>query len=88
MAVVASAVTAEAQRAWMQAALDEAAQAPLHGDVPVGALIVDAQQSELARAHNRREIDADPTGHAELLALRAAAARRGHWRLDDCTLYV
>jgi tRNA(adenine34) deaminase len=83
-----AAVTAAAERAWMQAALDEAALAPLHGDVPVGALIVDGQQRELARAHNRREVDADPTAHAELLALRAAAGRRGHWRLDDCTLYV
>lgn len=78
----------ELDQAWMQVALAEAALAPVHGDVPVGALIVDAQQTELARAHNRREIDADPTAHAELLALRAAAARRGHWRLDDCTLYV
>jgi tRNA(adenine34) deaminase len=72
----------------MQAALGEAALAPLHGDVPVGAVVVDAAQNELARAHNRREVDADPTAHAELLALRAAAAQRGHWRLDDCTLYV
>jgi tRNA(adenine34) deaminase len=81
-------VTGEADARWMQAALREAALAPLHGDVPVGALIVDAAQQELARAHNRREVDADPTAHAELLVLRAAAARRGHWRLDDCTLYV
>jgi len=81
-------VTSAADRHWMQAALEEAARAPLHGDVPVGALLVDGVQNELARAHNRREVDADPTAHAELLALRAAAARRGHWRLDDCTLYV
>jgi tRNA(adenine34) deaminase len=72
----------------MQLALEEAALAPLHGDVPVGAVIVDDAQNVLARAHNRRELDADPTAHAELLALRAAAARRGHWRLDDCTLFV
>jgi tRNA(adenine34) deaminase len=72
----------------MQVALREAALAALHGDVPVGAVIVDAAQNEVAHAHNRREVDADPTAHAELLALRAAAARRGHWRLDDCTLYV
>jgi tRNA(adenine34) deaminase len=81
-------VTGETDTHWMQAALAEAALAPLHGDVPVGALVVDGKQQELARAHNRREVDADPTAHAELLALRAAAARRGHWRLDDCTLYV
>jgi len=80
--------TGEADAHWMQAALLEAALAPLHGDVPVGAVVVDAAQNELARAHNRREVDADPTAHAELLALRAATARRGHWRLDDCTLYV
>ncbi|MEO8178950.1 MAG: nucleoside deaminase [Deltaproteobacteria bacterium] len=82
------AVTDEADARWMQAALEEASLGPLHGDVPVGAVIVDAAQNVLARAHNRREVDADPTAHAELLALRAAAAARGHWRLDDCTLYV
>jgi tRNA(adenine34) deaminase len=82
------AVTDEADARWMQAALEQAAQGPLHGDVPVGAVIVDAAQNVLARAHNRREVDADPTAHAELLALRAATAGRGHWRLDDCTLYV
>src|SRR4029079_10111518 len=71
---------------WMQAALDEAALAPAHGDVPVGAVIVGADDRELARAHTRRELDADPTAHAELLALRAAALGRGHWRLNDCTL--
>ncbi|HVZ35447.1 MAG TPA: nucleoside deaminase, partial [Polyangiaceae bacterium] len=73
---------------WMALALEEAARAPEHGDVPVGALVVDAAGRELSRAHNRREIDADPTAHAELLALRLAASRRGHWRLDDCTLFV
>jgi tRNA(adenine34) deaminase len=74
--------------AWMQQALQEAGLAADHGDVPVGALIVDAAGRELARAHNRREVDADPTAHAEILALRAAAQQRGHWRLDDCTLFV
>jgi tRNA(adenine34) deaminase len=73
---------------WMSLALEEAARAPEHADVPVGALVVDAAGRELARAHNRREIDADPTAHAELLALRLAASQRGHWRLDDCTLFV
>lgn len=73
---------------WMHVALSEAARAVEHGDVPVGAVIVDAREEELARAHNRREIDADPTAHAELLALRAAAQKRGHWRLNDCTLFV
>lgn len=81
-------MTAELDARWMQAALAEAALAPAHGDVPVGAVLVDASDNELARAHNRREIDADPTAHAELLALRTAALGRGHWRLNDCTLYV
>ncbi|HTV21635.1 MAG TPA: nucleoside deaminase [Polyangiaceae bacterium] len=74
--------------AWMREALSEAILASDHGDVPVGAVIVDASGRELARAHNRRELDADPTAHAEILALRAAARTRGHWRLDDCTLFV
>ena len=73
---------------WMALALAEAARAPEHGDVPVGAVVVDARGEELARAHNRRQIDADPSAHAELLAVRYAAAQRGHWRLDDCTLFV
>jgi tRNA(adenine34) deaminase len=81
-------MTAELDARWMQAALAEAALAPAHGDVPVGAVVVDSSGNELARARNRREIDADPTAHAELLALRAAALGRGHWRLNDCTLYV
>jgi tRNA(adenine34) deaminase len=74
--------------AWMQLALLEASRAVEHGDVPVGAVIVDDTGQVLARAHNRREVDADPTAHAEILALRAAARRRGHWRLDDCVLFV
>jgi tRNA(adenine34) deaminase len=78
----------EADADWMKVALLEASNATLHGDVPVGAVVVDAAGAELARAHNRREVDADPTAHAELLALRAAAIGRGHWRLDDCTLFV
>jgi tRNA(adenine34) deaminase len=73
---------------WMTIALDEARRAIEHGDVPVGAVVVDALGRELGRGHNRREVDADPTAHAEILALRAAAVARGHWRLDDCTLFV
>jgi tRNA(adenine34) deaminase len=72
----------------MREALSEASLAPSHGDVPVGALVVDAAGTLLGRAHNCRESAADPTAHAEILALRAAAQGRGHWRLDDCTLYV
>ncbi|MEI9954071.1 MAG: nucleoside deaminase [Pseudomonadota bacterium] len=73
---------------WMLQALHEADQAPLHGDVPVGCVVVDAQGVELSRDHNRREERADPTAHAELLALRAAAAKLGHWRLERATVFV
>jgi tRNA(adenine34) deaminase len=73
---------------WMGQALAEALAAQQHGDVPVGSVIVDGGGHLIARAHNRREVDADPTAHAEILALRAAAQSRGHWRLDDCTLFV
>lgn len=72
----------------MEAALLEADLAPLHGDVPVGCVIVDAQGLELARDHNRREERADPTAHAELLALRAAASKVGQWRLEGATVFV
>jgi tRNA(adenine34) deaminase len=72
---------------WMALALEEAARAPAHGDVPVGAVVVRGGEV-IARAHNRREVDADPTAHAEVLALRAAAAAVGSWRLDGATLYV
>lgn len=71
----------------MQVARAEADAAPAHGDVPVGAVVVHAGQV-IAQAHNARERDRDPTAHAEVLALRAAAAHLGRWRLDDCTLYV
>jgi tRNA(adenine34) deaminase len=71
---------------WMRLALDEARRAAEHGDVPIGAVAV--QDGEvIARAHNRREADGDPTAHAELLAIRAASQVIGHWRLDDVTLY-
>ncbi|HYP75174.1 MAG TPA: nucleoside deaminase [Polyangiaceae bacterium] len=78
----------EQDRRWMLQALDEADRAPLHGDVPVGCVVVDAQGIELARDHNRREERADPTAHAELLALRSAAAKLGHWRLERATVFV
>ncbi|HEX3213319.1 MAG TPA: tRNA adenosine(34) deaminase TadA, partial [Actinomycetota bacterium] len=73
---------------WMRAALEEAAAAADHGDVPVGALVVAPDGTELGRGRNRREQLADPTAHAELEALRAAAATLGGWRLDGCTLVV
>ena len=74
-------------RMWMDRALAQAKRAPLHEDVPVGAVVV-RDGAVVAEAHNRREIDGDPTAHAELLALRAAAAVIGGWRLEGCTLYV
>jgi tRNA(adenine34) deaminase len=73
---------------WMDLALAEADLAPLHADVPVGAVIVAADGSELARDHNRREELGDPSAHAELLAARRAAEKIGHWRLEGATVYV
>ncbi|HET7430363.1 MAG TPA: nucleoside deaminase [Nocardioides sp.] len=70
----------------MRAALDEARLALGSGDVPIGAVVLDASGSVVGRGHNVRERDGDPTGHAELLALRAAAAAVGEWRLTGCTL--
>jgi len=69
-------------------ALQLAAAAPRTGDVPIGAVVVDADGVELAAACNAREALGDPTAHAEVLALRAAAAVRGEWRLEGCTLAV
>lgn len=71
----------------MRRALELAASAAELGEVPIGAVVVVADQ-ELAAAGNTRETQADPCGHAEINALRAAAARRGHWRLDGATVYV
>lgn len=72
----------------MGEALAEARLAPVHGDVPIGAVLLDPEGTVLARAHNERELANDPSAHAELLALRRAAAVRGSWRLEDCTLVV
>lgn len=72
---------------WMERALDEARDAARHGDVPVGAVVV-LDGEVVAAACNRREIDQDPTAHAELLALRQAARALGTWRLEGCTLYA
>jgi tRNA(adenine34) deaminase len=59
-----------------------------HGDVPIGAVVVSASGEVLARAHNEREVSGDPTAHAEVLALRRAAAAVGSWRLSGCALVV
>jgi tRNA(adenine34) deaminase len=72
---------------FMREALTSAREAPLHADVPIGAVVVRAG-AVIARSHNRREVDADPTGHAELIAMREAARTLDRWRLNDCALYV
>ncbi len=71
----------------MRTALAEADLAAAHDDVPIGAVVVHDGRV-IGRGHNRREADRDPTAHAEILALREAAAVLGRWRLDDCTLVV
>ena len=72
----------------MGLALDEAARALDHDDVPVGAVVVAPDGNVVASRHNERELTGDPTAHAEVLALRDAATALGSWRLDDCTLVV
>ncbi|MGA0231224.1 MAG: nucleoside deaminase, partial [Ilumatobacteraceae bacterium] len=71
----------------MRLAIAEARRALDHDDVPVGAIVL-RDGEVIASRHNERELTGDPTAHAEVLALRDAAARVGHWRLDDCTLVV
>ena len=71
----------------MGLALDEARAALGHGDVPIGAVVV-VDGVVVARRHNERELTGDPTAHAEILALRDAAAALGSWRLEGATLYV
>lgn len=75
-------------REWMRLALAEAAQAPATRDVPVGAVVVDADGRVIASRRNERELSGDPTAHAEVLAIRDAAAAIGDWRLNACTLVV
>lgn len=72
----------------MRQALDCAGEAAASGDVPIGAVVLDAAGTVIGTGVNVRERDADPTGHAEVVALRAAAAHRGAWRLEGCTLVV
>ncbi len=72
----------------MLAALGEAAKATAEGDVPVGAVVLDPSGAIVGRGHNRREAAHDPTAHAEIIAIREAAAAAGSWRLDGHTLVV
>lgn len=72
---------------WMDLALAEADRAAAYGDVPIGAVLIDAEGRLLAEGRNRREQLGDPTAHAELDALRRASQRLGHWRVEG-TLYV
>lgn len=76
-----------AELAAMSIALEEAKAALAHGDVPIGAAVLLGEEV-VARRHNEREASADPTAHAEVLALRDAARAVGNWRLDDATLVV
>jgi len=74
-------------RELMERALEQARRAEAAGDVPVGAVVA-CEGRVIAAAHNRRLVDADPTAHAEMLAIRAAAGVLGDWRLEGCTLAV
>ena len=73
---------------WMRLALEEAKKAPLYGDIPVGAVVLSPEGDVIATGHNTRESDNDPTGHAEIVALRQAGEHLGTPRLDGCTLVV
>jgi tRNA(adenine34) deaminase len=72
---------------FMQLAIEQAERAGEIGEVPVGAVVVQGGRV-IAAGHNRREIDQDPTAHAEMIAIRQAAQKLGSWRLDGCTVYV
>ena len=72
----------------MREALELARGAAREGDVPVGAVVLGPDGRTIGRGRNTRERDADPIGHAEIVALREAAESRGEWRLDGCTLVV
>lgn len=72
----------------MRRALDEARAAAADGEIPVGAVVLDGSGTVIGTGRNDRERSADPTGHAEIVAMRAAARARGEWRLSGCTLVV
>ncbi|WP_404380070.1 tRNA adenosine(34) deaminase TadA [Knoellia locipacati] len=72
----------------MRRALELASQAARDGDVPVGAVVLDPGGEVIGEGRNLREVEGDPTAHAEIVALREAAQHTGSWRLEDCTLVV
>ena len=78
----------DADEASVTAALSVARKALARGEVPIGAVVLDPSGAVIASAHNERELRYDPTGHAEVLALRRAGAALGSWHLDGCTLAV
>jgi tRNA(adenine34) deaminase len=80
-------MVSDADEGWMREALREARSAVAHDDVPIGAVVVH-QGTVIGRGRNERELREDPTAHAEVLALREAAAALGSWRVLECTLYV
>jgi tRNA(adenine34) deaminase len=84
---VALAGSSEADERYMRLALERAEEAGRHGDVPIGAVVV-REGEVIAAAGNERELRRDPTAHAEILALQAAAANVGGWRIPDSTIYV
>ncbi|MFN2526430.1 MAG: tRNA adenosine(34) deaminase TadA [Actinomycetota bacterium] len=80
-------MNSSSDESYMRVALEHARQAATHGDVPIGALVV-AEGRIVGAAGNERELRADPTAHAEILALQQAAEDRGSWRLEDAAMYV
>ncbi len=81
-------ITTQDFRQAMAVALDQARRAPVHGDIPVGAVLLDPAGCMVGADHNRRQELGDPTAHAELLVLSAAGRAAGTWRLDGHTLVV
>jgi tRNA(adenine34) deaminase len=81
-------VSAAADEQHMRRAIAEAQRALGHDDVPIGAVVVRDDGAVIGAGHNERELRQDPTAHAEVIALRAAAAALGSWRVLDATLYV
>lgn len=87
-AVLGDAPASAEHESWMRLALEQARAAARMGEVPIGAVVVDAAGQVIGAGHNMRERLQDPSAHAEVVALRQAAARVGSWRLSGCTLVV